>query len=359
MSKIQNTKGRYVIWHNEMDGKYLTTEDQTQAYQSGYDSGYTYGVATSFDSGYTSGYTVGYESGYTDGETAGFATGYQSGFTDGTESGFTNGYQSGFTDGTESGFTNGYTSGYTDGYDSGYTDGVAVSFESGYTSGYTVGFTSGYTSGYTAGVRSVPLYEKNIYSNGTYTVDRGGWNEVNVNVPNTPDWTSINGQKYFLGGYMLAFYLENVPSGTTIMITMQRTSEEYRNDTRVHWGDGRSTFYPDPITGHTYTNDFSGWIYLSNSSEEGTVDITDWGNIFAYCKAINIGSEQNDYTKSFFWNGSYPSQIPQNSVKWYAGYTQMRYVNDEGDSWYDDLTNKHLELVNKLGHIEHLFLAPN
>ena len=147
MSKIQNTKGRYVIWHNEMDGKYLTTEDQTQAYQSGYDSGYTYGVATSFDSGYTSGFTVGYESGFTDGEESGFTVGYSSGYTDGENAGFATGYQSGFTDGTESGYTSGYTSGFTAGYDSGYTDGVAVSFESGYTSGYTVGFASGYTIG--------------------------------------------------------------------------------------------------------------------------------------------------------------------------------------------------------------------
>ena len=38
MEKI-NKKGRYVIWNNEMDGGYLTTQNQEEAYESGYTDG--------------------------------------------------------------------------------------------------------------------------------------------------------------------------------------------------------------------------------------------------------------------------------------------------------------------------------
>lgn len=114
----------YVVYDDEMDGGYITTQNQEEAFNSGYDSGYT------------DCYPIAYESGYTDG------------------------YESGMTDGVESGYTSGYTTGYSTGYDEGFDDGVD----------------------------SVPLVATGFTQNGVYLAPEGGYNEISVSVPDNGNY---------------------------------------------------------------------------------------------------------------------------------------------------------------------------
>jgi len=172
---------------------------------------------------------------------------------------------------------------------------------------------------------------------------------VTVRVPFKPDWNNYvpTGST---AGWQIGFYLENIPSGTTLNVTIFETMEEYPNHVHLYWGDGHGVdLYQEGygVTGHTYSSDTSGWLYVDGSyTVEGTVEIRDWGNLFDYCKAIYVNTAYGDDTLNFHFD--YPTPIPSNSVGHYIGYDKSGYFNSYSG---------HSKFISDLGHVYHLFFS--